>query len=210
MSILSKQIVVRLNSAWQAYEVTTVEKAITFLCSENGGQKPGFAIDFETTTDSHGNITLTYAQPIPWDEWVKLPVREQDLAIGIGPDPRTGEPRAIRVPLVVICAHYGDLPKRRVRWSPDAVRRRDKDTCQITKRKLAPGEGNTGHIIARSKGGPDSFTNTIYMDKRLNTKQGTRTPEEMGWTIEPPREPVAKRVLTKEDAKHPTQLPFLS
>ncbi len=105
MSILDKQIVVRLNRNWQAYELITVAEAVTFLHSESNGKKPGFAIDYETVTDSKGNITLSYAQPLSWEEWISLPVRESDLYIGVGHSEQclTGQ---VRVPLVVICAHY--------------------------------------------------------------------------------------------------------
>jgi hypothetical protein len=210
-SILEKQVVVKLNKHWQAFEIFTVSEAVTFLCSESGGEKPGFAMDYETAIDENGKRTLVYANPVDWETWMTLPVREGDLSIGIGPDPVTGQPRALRMPLVVICAKYDALPKKSTNWSPSAVRARDKGICQVSNRKLAPHEGNTGHILARSKGGKNSFENTIYMDKRLNTLQGTKTPEEMGWRLaKKPTAPKAQtRVLTAEDAKDPSQLPFL-
>ena len=210
VSILDKQLTVKLNANWQAFQVVTVGKAVTFLCSEANGEKPGFAMDYETAIDENGEMVLIYANPVSWDEWVKLPVRECDLGIGIGPDPVTNEPRQIRVPLVVICSRYKKVPPRTVRWSPTAVRLRDKGICQVSKRKLALGEGNTGHIIARHRGGKDTFENTIYMDKRLNTLQGIKTPQEMGWHIVPPKAPaVTPSLLKAEDAVHPSQKPFL-
>lgn len=194
----------------------TVRAAFTFLCSQAPAKpgakvvKPGYAIDFTTVTNEQGQTSLDTANTVSFEDWVKLPVREGDLSIQIGPDPVTGAPRSIRVPLVVICSNYEEVPKKRVRWSPAAVRNRDKGVCQVSKRKLAPGEGNTGHIIARSKGGKDTFENTIYMDKKLNTIQGTKTPEEMGWNVSKPKAPKeGVKVLTAEDAKHPSQLPFL-
>lgn len=208
--LLNKQIVVKLNKNWQAFETVTVAQACTFLCSMSNGEHPGFAIDYETVTDSNGVMSLVYANPVSIDEWLKLPIREQDLSIGIGFDRETNSIKRMRVPLVIIAARYKDLPTKGIRWSPAAVRERDGGVCQVSKRKLASGEGNTGHIQARSKGGKDTFENTIYMDKRLNTLQGTKTPEEMGWKIDRPKAPKARiKVLRAEDAKHPSQIPFL-
>lgn len=211
MSILDKQIVVKLNANWQGFQLMTVKDALVFLCSESGGEKPGYAMDYDTTVDDAGNVVFASSPvPVSWEDWVQLPVRGCDLAIGIGPDPVTNEPRSIRAPLVVICSRYRKIPMKTARWSPDAVRRRDKDICQVSKRKLAPGEGNTGHIVARSKGGADSFHNTIYMDRKLNTIQGTRTPEEMGWVVPKPKAPpTMPSILRAEDARHPSQKPFL-
>lgn len=211
-SILDKILTIKLNKHWQAFDVMSVSEAVTFLCSESGGEKPGFAMDFETALDENGKRTLIYANPVDWETWMTLPVREGDLSIGIGPDPVTGEPRALRVPLVVICAKYDALPKKSTNWSPAAVRARDKGICQVSNRKLAPHEGNVGHNYPQSKYPKlrKDWSNTVWMDKKLNTLQGARTFEEMGWNVKKPSAPQTRtRVLTAEDAKDPSQLPFL-
>jgi len=217
-SILDKQLVIKLNANWVAYEHLTVRDTFTFLCSEapkrHGvpAERPGFAIDFDVEEGPDGQLSLVYANAVTLEEWMRLPVREKDLSISVGINHATGEPKRVRIPLIVICANYKDIPKKTIRWSPEAIRRRDKDTCQVSKRKLAPGEGNVGHDLAQSIH-PEKRTdwsNTVWMDKRLNTLQGTRTFAEMGWKIEKPKAPVIRaKVLTADDAAHPWQLPFL-
>ncbi len=211
-SILSKQIVVKLNANWQGFEVMSVARAVTFLCSESNGEKPGFALDYETATDENGQ-TVFISDPVPvaWDDWVLLPVREGDMAIGISPDPVTGEPRSIRAPLVVVCAKYKKLPERRPRVSAGTIRERDGNVCQYTGRPLSRNEGNLDHVHPRSRGGKDSFENLVWADKKINTLKGDRTPEEAGLKLlRKPKAPKATvKILRAEDAKHPSQLPFL-
>ncbi len=207
LDILNRELVLKLNKGWNAVGFLTPAAAFTFLCSERDGDHPGFALDYEVNADGD----LVYANPVTFDVWRTLPIRHGDLSVGIGPDHVTGEPRRIRVPLVVICANYADIPVRTVHWSPNAIRVRDNDTCQATGRKLKRGEGNTAHIVARARGGKDTFTNTVYMDKKLNTAMGTLTPEEAGIKLlrSPKAPPVGRVVHTKKDAKHPTQVHFL-
>lgn len=202
--LLNKQITIKLNRHWQAFEFLTGAQAVTFLCSEHHGERPGFAMDFETAVDENGNQALVYANPVAWEDWINLPVREHDLFI-------TTSRGRIRYPLVVICARYDKVPERKMRWSTGNVRLRDGGVCQVTGRKLSHTEGNVGHIVARARGGLDCFSNTIWMDRRLNTLQGTRTPEEMGWKlIREPKEPKAMaRVIRKGEAPVPVQTPFL-
>lgn len=211
LDILDSKEVIKLNALWQGYDIMTVRAAFTFLCSEQDGERPGFAIDYETIVDEHGNhVALEYALPVSLEDWMKLPVREGDLSVGIGFDRETGLSRRVRVPRMVICANYDRLPEKTVRWSPAAVRERDKGVCQVTKVKLAPHEGDTGHWVAAANGGRKTFDNTYYMRKDLNRKQGTKTPVEMGWSVSRPKAPKARvKILRAEDACHPSQVPFL-
>lgn len=209
-SILDRSYVIKLNKLWQAYEVLSIGATFTFLCSEKDGVKPGFAIDYETVINDAGEHELVYTNVVSLEEWMQLPIKEGDLTIGIGVDKQTGLPRQVRVPKIVICANYGELPVKGVRWSPGAVRERDKGVCQVTKQKIAPHEGDTGHWVAAAKGGRKTFENTYYMRRDLNRLQGTKTPDEMGWKVEKPKAPKQRvKILRAEDAKDPSQVPFL-
>lgn len=203
-SVLDKQIVLRLNSRWIAIGYLTVREAIVFLCSQSHGQKPGFAMDYEMVTDENGQQTLSFANPVSWDEWVNLPVRDSDLTINTSKG-------AIRAPLVVVCANYDKIPLKTPRVSAGTIRERDGGVCQYTGRKLAQGQGNLDHIHPQSRGGRNTFENLVWADKQINTLKGNRTPEEAGLRLirrpkAPPSMPV---IVTAADAKHPSQVPFL-
>ncbi len=204
-SILSKQIVIKLNKNWVAYDICTVAKAVTFLCSENDGEKPGFAIDYETAVNDSGEHVLVYTNTVAWDEWIKLPVREGDLAIDIG------HGRQIRVPLVVICAHYDKIPEKRPRLSRQAILERDSYTCQYSGKKLAKSQLNLDHVLARDRGGKDSWENLVACEVGLNSRKGNRLNSEMGMKlIRVPKAPKPTvKVLHASDAKHASQVPFL-
>ena len=102
-SILNKTLVLSLNKSWQPIGALSVRNAIVFLASQHNGEKPGFALDLTTAIDENGQQTLVGAVPVAWDEWVKLPVRDEDLSINTSSGP-------IRVPLVVICAKFNRVP----------------------------------------------------------------------------------------------------
>ncbi len=202
--ILNKQICLKLNAHWVCVGVVTIREAVTFLCSESGGQKPGFAMDYETITNDKGEQELVYANPVAWDEWIELPVRATDLAINTG----RGQ---IRAPLVVVCAFYSKIPVKTPRASAATIRQRDNNTCQYTGRKLGHAEGNLDHIHARSRGGRESFDNLVWCDKKINSLKGDRTPEEAGLKLirKPRALPTMPVVFTVDDAKHPSHTPFL-
>ena len=205
MQTINKELVVKLNRHWQAFELLTPKEAIVFLCSEENGEVPGYVMDYEVEIRPvTGEKVITYSVPVTWDEWIKLPVRDQDMYINTS----RGK---IRMPKVVITATYCDVPECKPRWSSGNVRKRDGDTCQITGRKLSHAEGNVGHDVARARGGKDTFENTAWMDKKLNTIQGTKTFAEMGWKpIRKPKAPPAtKRLIRKSQAPLPDQEPFL-
>lgn len=202
--ILSKQIVTKLNRHWTAVDFVTVREAVVFLASELDGQHPGYAMDYETAIDENGDHTLVYANPVAWEEWIKLPVRDGDLAINTG----RGQ---IRCPLVVVCARYDKIPRRTTRWSTGNVHKRDGYVCAYTGKQLSRSNATVDHILPRSRGGRDTWENTVSCDKQVNTTKGSRTPEEAGLVLK--HKPMAPKasvtVLTKADAAHPSQRPFL-
>jgi len=169
---LNEEVTLVLNSLWQPIGWTTPKKAIVSLCSESGQMPPGYVLD----------VSPDGIQRYTWDEWVMLPLEDRHL-------PLLANRRPIRCPTVVLTPNYHQMPVKGQGFSSKAIRKRDKDTCQVSGRKLGPGEGNLGHLKARAKGGKKTFDNIVWMDKQLNLIQGTRTIEEMGWTLLKPAEP---------------------
>jgi 5-methylcytosine-specific restriction endonuclease McrA len=204
--ILNKTLVLKLNKSWMAIDHMTVAEAITFLCSESGGAKPGHALDITTAVDENGDHVLVNAQPTSWDDWVKLPVREGDLSINSSRGP-------IRVPLVVICAHYDKVPMKQPRLSAAAVWERDGATCQYTGEKVTRSTGNLDHVTPRDRGGRDAWDNLVVARKDINTRKSNRLNHEVGLKLlRQPKAPAAVPpvVRLRADPKHPVWLPFLS
>src|SRR5437667_9859973 len=157
--ILNKTIVLVLNRNWQAINIRTPQEAFCMMATN-------VATALEIEVDSH-------IRPVTRDEWLTLPVREQDYAV------RTTH-RAIRVPTVIVAVNFAKVPKKRPKLSAKNIRERDGNRCQYTGRLLRPDEGSLDHVLPRSRGGKDAWENLVWADKAVNAKKGNRLPHEAG------------------------------
>jgi 5-methylcytosine-specific restriction endonuclease McrA len=158
-SHLTKSTVLVLNRNWQAIGVKTPMEAFSMIASG-----AATALDIETG----GHI-----RPVTWNEWLTLPVREGDNVIGTVKGP-------VRVPSVLVLAKFDKVPKKRPKFGVRGIWERDSGVCQYTGRKLRPHEGNIDHVVPLSRGGPTSWDNCVLADKRVNSRKGSKLPEEAG------------------------------
>ena len=157
--ILNKATVLVLNRNWQAINVRTPADAFCQM-----------AINAATALDIEGSDAM---RPVTWAEWLTLPVRANDNAVGT--------PRGlIRVPTVIVCVNYARVPKKRPTFSARTIRERDRNRCQYTGKTLRVDEGNIDHIIPRSRGGKTTWENCVLASKEINAKKANRLPHEAG------------------------------
>lgn len=157
-----------LNKAWQAVNTRTPEEVF-----------PQLATGVATALDIDGGSM----RPVAWDEWLTLPVREQDRAVLTV---RGG----VRIPTVIVLSNYAKIPKKRPRLCSAGIRQRDGDRCQYSGKILHPSEGSLDHVVPRSRGGKSSWENLVWASKEINTKKGARLPHEAGLKLESqPRAP---------------------
>ena len=167
--ILNKSTVLVLNRHWQAIHVKTPAEAFCMI-----------ATGAATALDVQGDDYIT---PVRWDDWLKLPVREHDNAVNTPRGP-------VRVPTVIVAAHYAKVPLRRPRFGARGIWERDGGVCQYTGRKLLPKEGNIDHVVPRSRGGRDTWENLVWSSKAVNTRKANRLPHEAGLRLlKAPRAP---------------------
>lgn len=157
--ILRKTTVLVLNRNWQAIHTKTPADAFCMMAS-------GAA----TGLDVRGDDSII---PVPWDDWLKLPVREEDHAIQTPRGP-------VRVPTVIVSANYDKVPLCRPRLGARGIWERDGGVCQYTGRKLALHEGNIDHVVPRSRGGATSWENCVLSHREVNSRKGDRMPQEAG------------------------------
>ena len=158
-ALLHKTTVLVLNRNWQAIHTKTPADAFCMMAS-------GAA----TGLDVQGDDSIV---PVKWDDWLKLPVREEDQAVHT--------PRGVvRVPTVIVAANYAKVPLHRPRLGARGMWERDGGVCQYTGRPLAPHEGNIDHIVPRSRGGATSWENCVLSHRDVNSKKGARLPHEVG------------------------------
>jgi len=171
MSNLDKQVLV-LNRTWQPINVMTVQKALSMMAAD-----AATAMDF---------CEDGYFIPVRWQNWLELPVREQDDGI------RTPF-RVVRVPRVIIAIQFDKVPLKRPRLSLKHLRERDNHRCAYTQRVLKPDECSMEHVVPKSKGGATEWKNVVLADKRINNIRGNRTLKEAGLSLKiKPYEPAAK------------------
>jgi 5-methylcytosine-specific restriction endonuclease McrA len=157
--ILNKTIVLVLNRNWQAVHVRTPQEAFCMM-----------ATNVATALEIEGE---NHIRPVTWEEWITLPVREQDTAV------RTAR-GAIRVPAVIVAVNFARVPKKRPKLCAKTIRERDGNRCQYTGRLLKPDEGSLDHILPRSRGGKDTWENLVWSSRDVNTRKGNRLPHEAG------------------------------
>ena len=148
-----------LNRNWQAINVRTPQEAFCMMATN-------VATGLEIEREDH-------IRPVTWDEWIHLPIRDQDLAVRTVRGP-------IRVPTVVVAVNFARVPKKRPKFSARSIRERDGNRCQYTGRLLKPEDGSLDHVVPRSRGGATSWDNCVWASKRINAFKGNRLPEEVG------------------------------
>ena len=157
--ILNKSIVLVLNRNWQAIHVRTPQEAFCMM-----------ATNVATGLEINGEDNI---RPVTWEEWITLPIREQDNAVQTVRG-------AIRVPTVIVAVNFAKVPKKRPKLCSRTIRERDGNRCQYTGKVLKPEEGSLDHVVPRSRGGRDAWENLVWSSKEVNSKKGDRLPQEAG------------------------------
>lgn len=211
MNVLN-QPVLCLNALWQCISPKTVKEAIVAMMGGTDGHNPpALALDLEFAVSSDGTIDwneMVFANPVKWDEWIKLPVRENQNDEAI----HTGNGRVIRAPRVIIQPNYSRMPIIRPRPTKDAIMRRDGGVCQYTGQKIPRGQGNIDHIVPRHHGGKNTFENLVWCNKDLNSMKGNRHNHEVGLKLirTPKAPPPLPLSATIGEAKHPSWKAFMT
>ena len=207
--ILNKSIVLVLNRNWQAINVRAPQEAFCMmatnvatgleiegedhpssvaLASEALGGSNTAALD-----ESHSKareLRRVDIRPVTWEEWITLPIREQDEAVHTVRGP-------IRVPTVIVAVNYAKVPKKRPKLCARTIRERDGNRCQYTGKLLKPDEGSLDHVLPRSRGGKDTWENLVWSSKDVNARKGDRLPHEAGLRLlGVPRAPKERPVST--------------
>lgn len=177
MSVANKILCQCLDSVYREIDYKTVKDAIISLNSSGKDGRPNWlALDISYEKRPTGEMNVSSVTPVEWSEWVKLPIREEDLTI------KTAKSE-IRVPTVIISRRFSDTIMKEPKLTKTNIRIRDRDTCQYTGRKLKPKDGNIDHVIPHSRGGGDTWENLVWCDKMLNFSKANKTPKEAGLTL---------------------------
>jgi len=98
----------------------------------------------------------------------------------IDDDPVWGANTVFDRPAVIILNRYVRVPQsRRVPVTRRGVLRRDANRCAYCGRSAS----TIDHVMPRSRGGQDTWTNLVACCLRCNNVKSDRTPQEMGWDL---------------------------
>jgi 5-methylcytosine-specific restriction endonuclease McrA len=103
-----------------------------------------------------------------------------------------GISRNLQIPRVIRLRRYVNVPRRGVRWSRKAVLQRDAYTCGYC--GVKPGDKQRGYLLSRrdftvdhilplSRGGKNTWGNTVCACAMCNQRKGNRTPHELNWKL---------------------------
>ncbi len=148
-----------LNRNWQAINIRSPQEAFCMM-----------ATNVATALEIEGE---NHIHPVTWDEWITLPIREQDNSVNTVRG-------AIRVPTVIVAVNFAKVPKKRPKLCAKTIRERDSKRCQYTGKLLKPDEGSLDHVLPRSRRGKDKWENLVWSSKDVNARKGNRLPHEAG------------------------------
>ena len=193
-SVLHKLITLKLNRNWLPIHTETPE--VAFVDLSKGATKALDIQFFRAEDGAYDYANVEYMNPVSWEEWVSLPIRDCDFVIHT---PRL----SIRVPTIVICENYSHMPMKLAKFTRQGIWTRDKGICQYTGRKLSSSEGTIDHIVPQSKGGPSSWENCALADREVNFRKGNKSNKEAGLRlIKKPVSPIPQPVINFIRNKH--------
>ena len=175
-NIANKAIVLKLNKLWKPVGVGLVSKTLGDMMT---GVVLGMDIVYARNPDGTPNFDeQEYVNPVTWDEWITLPVRDWDIAIH---SPKM----TIRVPTVIITAKYDKLPEKTFKGKPtkEAVFIRDNGIDGYTGKELDYAAATLDHVIPKDRGGTDTYDNVVLTTKEINNRKGNKLNSEAGLTL---------------------------
>jgi 5-methylcytosine-specific restriction endonuclease McrA len=89
----------------------------------------------------------------------------------------------IAVPKVIRLLGYDRLPKQTVKLNRRNLFARDRNQCQYCGRHFPTSELSIDHVLPRSQGGGDSWTNLVCSCVKCNARKGGRTPDQAGLAL---------------------------
>lgn len=173
-NILNKPVLV-LNRAWQPITTVSVKKAFEDM---NSSRHPKKALKIEYPKNADGTFDFsnpTEITPISWEEWINIAPREFDE------DSMHTVKLNLRIPTVIIVgSNYDKMPVKTFRPSKKNLYDRYGGKCIWTGKSIPYKKATIEHMIPKSRGGKNCWSNLAIADPELNKKKSDRTPEEFG------------------------------
>jgi 5-methylcytosine-specific restriction endonuclease McrA len=89
----------------------------------------------------------------------------------------------IRVPEIAIDCDYSDVPDLELKWNKKNLTLRDHNECQYCGKKVYGEQLTIDHVHPQSRGGKNSWSNTVVACEHCNRRKANKTPEEAGMVL---------------------------
>jgi 5-methylcytosine-specific restriction endonuclease McrA len=166
VATLTDGLVLVLNRNWIAVHIASARKAISLLY--RGLAKVVLPEDYSTHT---------------FDNWKELSRNAVSGYIS------TVSFKFV-IPEVIVLTLYGGIPRKDMPLTRKAIFERDDNTCQYCGRRTKRENLTIDHVIPRSRGGSDNWSNLVLACLACNALKRNNTPGEVGLRlIRPPRKP---------------------
>lgn len=107
------------------------------------------------------------------------------------------------LPAAIMLVNYVRIPFRKVGLSKKNIIKRDNNICQYCSCKLSSKNSTVDHVLPKSRGGINSWTNLVASCHPCNLRKGNRTPSEANMKLLkqplPPGKDVVHIVLMDEN-----------
>ena len=156
--MLQNTFVLVLNRSWVAIQVTSARRAVRLLVQ--GRACAVHPNDYMLYDLSSWLQYSSYSEGSPADRFIHTTSQK------------------IRLPEVVVLNAFNGFYTPEVRLSRRNLFARDRDTCQYCGQSGLRSTMTIDHVIPKSRGGADSWTNLVVACAACNLKKRDRTPEE--------------------------------
>lgn len=155
------------------------------------------------------NATYEPLCVVPLRRAVVLVLAEKAVVVAAGETVLRSERLRLDAPAVVRLSHYVRVPYRRTAsLTRRAVLERDGHRCVYCGARA----DSIDHVVPRARGGQHVWENVVAACRRCNSRKGSHSLAEVGWTLPfpPAAPPVTVALLVGVGARHPSWEPYLT
>ena len=122
---------------------------------------------------------------LPFQKCIKLLFSDKDKVevVSSWQDKISWSRGSIDYPAILRMKYQVPTKFYKVNFSRTAIVHRDKNHCQYCNKKLSASQITIDHVIPKSRGGGNTFTNCVVSCNPCNNKKSDRTPEEAGMVL---------------------------
>jgi len=137
---------------------------------------------------NHGKALDNNFMQYTWENWLNYSVKPTTLDDGYHFLNTINYKVAVPDTIVLIGKNY--IPRQDIQYTRENIFHRDKNICQYCGLKFKRDELTLDHILPKSLGGKNTWTNVVVCCKRCNNVKGNRTPAQAKMVLlRPPIEP---------------------